>query len=121
MMVRCVVPPHRILLTCGSLLAKRQFERIFGLFADPKPPAEVNVTWSGYQDNVIARRSTDRHEGRKLLDAAIDALSSELPAGLVELKRLGRTLWRRSRPMRGPTAPERRTRRRNRSTAGLSI
>lgn len=96
MMVRCVVPPHRILLTCGSLLAKRQFERIFGLFADPKPPAEVNVTWSGYQDNVIARRSTDRHEGRKLLDAAIDALSSELPAGLVELKRLGRTLWRRA-------------------------
>lgn len=76
MMVRCVVPPHRILLTCGSLLAKRQFERIFDLFADPKPPAEVNVTWSVYQDNVIARRSTDRHEGRRLLDAAIIGASS---------------------------------------------
>lgn len=49
-----------------------------------------------YQDIVSAYRTADRDEGKKLLRRIIDALTTNLPTGLVELRRLGRTLKRRA-------------------------
>src|SRR5699024_6741867 len=66
-----------------------------GLFADSSF-TEVEVTWAVYQDIVNAYRTADRNEGKKLLRTVIDALTTNLPTELVELKRLGRTLKRRA-------------------------
>ena len=96
--VRSSPPPHSgrsTLHTGTSLLTTKQQERIAELFADPNY-TEVEVTWSVYQDIVTAYRNEDNSEGQRLLQAVIDALSSGLPTGLVELKRLGRTLKRRA-------------------------
>ncbi|WP_407060780.1 transposase [Brevibacterium aurantiacum] len=68
---------------------------IVGLFADPNY-TEFEVTWGVYQDIVNAYRNDDKGEGQRLLQAVIDALSSGLPTGFVELKRLGRTFKRRA-------------------------
>ncbi|TGD36224.1 transposase, partial [Brevibacterium aurantiacum] len=81
--------------TGADLLTTKQQERIAGLFADSSF-TEVEVTWAVYQDIVNAYRTADRNEGKKLLRTVIDALTTNLPTGLVELKRLGRTLKRRA-------------------------
>ena len=44
-------------------------------------------------------------EGKKLLQAVIDVLSAGLPAGLIELRRLGRTLKRRAAVLAFFTGP----------------
>ncbi|MBG9333966.1 transposase, partial [Corynebacterium belfantii] len=56
----------------------------------------VEVTWAVYQDIVSAYRTNDGNEGKKLLQLVIDDLMTNLPTGLVELKRLGRILKRRA-------------------------
>ncbi|MDN6193210.1 MAG: ISL3-like element ISBli1 family transposase, partial [Brevibacterium sp.] len=86
---------RRTLHTGTDLLTRRQQERIVSLFADANL-TEVEVTWAIYQDIVAAYRAEDRSEGKKLLQAVIDVLSAGLPAGLIELRRLGRTLKRRA-------------------------
>jgi transposase len=86
---------RRTLHTGADLLTRRQQERIAGLFADSNF-TEVEVTWAVYQDIVAAYRAEDRSGGKESLQTIIDALSAGLPAGLVELKRLGRTLKRRA-------------------------
>lgn len=45
---------------------------------------------------MSAYRTNDANEGKKLLQLVIDDLMTNLPTGLVELKRLGRTLKRRA-------------------------
>jgi transposase len=86
---------RRTLHTGADLLTTKQQERIAGLFADSSF-TEVEVTWAVYQDIVNAYRTADRNEGKKLLRTVIDALTTNLPTELVELKRLGRTLKRRA-------------------------
>ena len=86
---------RKTLYTGTELLTSKQQAKIVRLFADPNL-TEVEVTWSVYQDVVTAYRTADRGEGQKLLQAVIDALGSGLPAGLVKLRRLGRTLKRRA-------------------------
>ncbi|MCI4013142.1 transposase, partial [Brevibacterium sp. ZH18] len=86
---------RRTLHTGTDLLTTKQQERIAGLFADSSS-IEVEVTWAVYQDIVSAYRTADRNEGKKLLSTVIDTLTTNLPTGLVELKRLGRTLKRRA-------------------------
>ncbi|WP_193084328.1 ISL3 family transposase [Brevibacterium aurantiacum] len=86
---------RRTLHTGTDLLTRRQQERIASLFADANL-TEVEVTWALYQDIVAAYRAEDRSEGKRLLQAVIDVLSAGLPAGLTELRRLGRTLKRRA-------------------------
>ncbi|WP_346036004.1 transposase, partial [Brevibacterium picturae] len=86
---------RRTLHTGTDLLTRRQQERIASLFADANL-TEVEVTWAIYQDIVAAYRAEDRSEGKRLLQAVIDVLSAGLPAGLIELRRLGRTLKRRA-------------------------
>ena len=86
---------RRTLHTGTSLLTTKQQARIVRLFADDNL-TEVEVTWSVYQDIVAAYRAEDRSEGKRLLQEVIDTLASGLPPGLIELKRLGRTLKRRA-------------------------
>lgn len=86
---------RRTLHTGADLLTAKQQERIVGLFADANFTA-VEVTWAVYQDIVSAYRTNDGNEGKKLLQSVIDDLTTNLPTGLVELKRLGRTLKRRA-------------------------
>lgn len=86
---------RKTLHTGTDLLTRRQQERIANLFADLNL-TEVEVTWAVYQNIVAAHRADDRSKGKRLLKAVIDVLSSGLPAGLVELRRLGRTLKRRA-------------------------
>lgn len=86
---------RRTLHTGTDLLTRRQQARIARLFADANL-TEVEVTWAIYQDIVAAYRAEDRSEGKRLLQAVIDALSAGLPTGLVELRRLGGTLKRRA-------------------------
>ena len=86
---------RRTLHTGADLLTAKQQERIVDLFADANFTA-VEVTWAVYQDIVSAYRTNDGNEGKKLLQTVIDDLTTNLPTGLVELKRLGRTLKRRA-------------------------
>ena len=53
------------------------------------PGASIKTSWLAY-------RAEDRSEGKRLLQEVIDVLASGLPPGLIELKRLGRTLKRRA-------------------------
>jgi transposase len=45
---------------------------------------------------VAAYRCEDRHEGRRQMQRLIDCLASGVPAALVELRHLGRTVKKRS-------------------------
>lgn len=82
---------RRSLPTGIGLLTRRQQEKVVCIFADPIL-TEIEVTWGVYQDIVTDNRTADRFEGQRPLRAVINALS----AGLVELKRLGRTLKKRA-------------------------
>lgn len=76
-------------------LTRRQQERIAKRFANANL-AEVELTWAVYQYIVAAYRAEDRSEGKRLVQAVIDVLSSGLSVGLVELRGLGWTLKRRA-------------------------
>lgn len=85
---------RRVLHTGVKLLTDRQWERIDALFA-ADDHVELEVTWGVYQELITAYRSKDRAEGKQILTALIESLCTGVPACLVELKRLGRTLNRR--------------------------
>ncbi|MEY9260550.1 transposase, partial [Brevibacterium epidermidis] len=86
---------RRTLHTGCQLLTERQQQRIVALFADDKH-ADVEVTWSVFQDIITAYRNLDRTAGKKSLQSIIESISSGVPSGLVELRRLGRTLKKRA-------------------------
>jgi transposase len=56
----------------------------------------VEATWSVYQDFIQAYREPDKKLGRWLMTRAIGRLTSGLPAGLEELRSLGRTMKARA-------------------------
>jgi len=82
---------RRTLHTGCQLLTERQQQRIVALFADDNH-ADVEVTWSVFQDIITAYRNPDRAAGKKSLQSIIESISSGVPAGLVELRRLGRNI-----------------------------
>jgi transposase len=82
---------RRTLHTGLKLLTDSQWNRLDRLF-DTDEHIHVEVTWSVYQRPVIAYRDGDRAAGRHDLAALIESLRTGVPAGLVELRRLGRTL-----------------------------
>ena len=49
-----------------------------------------------FQDIITAYRNLDRTSGKKSLQSIIESISSGVPSGLVELRRLGRTLKKRA-------------------------
>ena len=86
---------RRTLHTGCQLLTETQQKRIVGLFADENH-ADVEVTWSVFQDIIAAYRNPDRAAGKTALQTVIESISSGVPAGLVELRKLGRTLKKRA-------------------------
>jgi hypothetical protein len=85
----------RILHTGAGLLTEKQQTRLEELFADEQH-VEVEATWGIYQRMVTAYREPDRGLGKFVMQQLIDSLTSGIPAGLVELRKLGRTLKQRA-------------------------
>jgi len=86
---------RRTLHTGQELLTDAQHNRLKALFANDDY-ADVQATWTIYQQMIAAYRHPDRACGRKLMATLIESLSSGVPTKLIELRRLGRTLKRRA-------------------------
>ncbi len=86
---------RRTLSTGADLLNDKQKDRLDTLF-DGDEHVEVEVTWSVYQRMIAAYREPDRAEGRELMVKLIESVSHGVPAALVEITKLGRTLKRRA-------------------------
>lgn len=86
---------RRTLLTGAGLLTEKQHTRLDALFADERH-VEVLATWGVYQDMITAYRETDRGLGRFFLQDTINRIGVGVPAGLVEVRKLARTLKQRA-------------------------
>ena len=86
---------RRTLHTGQELLTDAQHNRLKALFANDDY-ADVQATWTIYQQMIAAYRHPDRACGRKVMATLIESLSSGVPTKLIELRRLGRTLKRRA-------------------------
>ena len=86
---------RRILHAGAQLLTDRQQTRLEALFAVSEH-VEVEATWGIYQRVIAAYREPDRKTAKKLMTAVIDSVSSGVPAALVEVRKLGRTLKQRA-------------------------
>ena len=85
---------RRILHTGIKLLTDRQWSRLEALFTADEH-VEVETTWMIYQQLITAYRCKKRSEGKQILTDLIESIRTGVPACLVELKKLGRTLNRR--------------------------
>ena len=104
---------RRVLRTGVDLLTDRQWARLQAVFADERH-LEVQTTWAVYQRIVAAYRHDNRPAARTYLAAVINTISHSVPADLMELATLGRTLKRRAadvlatlRPTRDQQRPHR--------------
>ena len=86
---------RRTLHTGAGLLTDKQQTRLQELFA-LEEHVPVEATWGIYQRMIAAYREKDRSLGRAAMEALIDAVSHGVPAGLDELRKLGRTLKARA-------------------------
>ena len=86
---------RRTLHTGTSLLTDKQKTRLDALFADDDHVA-VEVAWAAYQRMITAYRDPDPTRGHDLMTKLIASLSSGVPAALIELRSLGRTLKQRA-------------------------
>ena len=86
---------RRTLHTGRELLNARQKTRLDALFAGDDH-AEVEVTWSVYQQMITAYREADRVKGRHLMESLIASISHGVPGALKEVVTLGRTLKKRA-------------------------
>ena len=86
---------RRTLLTGAGLLNEKQHTRLDALFADERH-VEVLATWGIYQDMITAYREKDRRLGRFFLQVTINRIGDGVPAGLVEVRKLARTLKQRA-------------------------
>ncbi|MGO2520538.1 MAG: ISL3 family transposase [Microbacterium sp.] len=86
---------RRTLHTGDALLTEKQVTRIQVLFADEQH-VEVEATWGIYQRMIAAYREPDKKLGKQAMQAVIDAVATGVPARLVELRKLGRTLKKRA-------------------------
>jgi transposase len=86
---------RRTLHTGAGLLTDKQHTRLDALFTNDAH-VEVEVTWAAYQQMITAYREPDPTHGRDLMQQLITSLSRGVPARLVELRTLGRTLAKRA-------------------------
>ena len=86
---------RRTLSTGADLLTDKQQQRISALFTDDAH-VEVEATWGVYQAMVAAYRDSDRKHGKTRMQKLIDTLSAKVPAALVEIRTLGRTMKKRA-------------------------
>jgi transposase len=77
------------------LLTDRQVARLETLFADEHHVA-VEATHGIYQRMITAYRQEDRKLGKFLMQCVIDTVADGVPASLVEVRKLGRTLTKRA-------------------------
>lgn len=81
--------------TGASLLTEKQKIRLDAVFA-VEEHVEVEATWGIYQRIVAAYREPDKKKAKQIMQAVIDAVTTGVPAALVELRKLGRTLKQRA-------------------------
>ena len=86
---------RRSLRTGADLLTKRQDHKLQRVFAADEH-VEVEATWGIYQKIVAAYRCPSKPTGKQMLTEVIAALRRGIPAKLLELQKLGRTLNRRA-------------------------
>ena len=86
---------RRTLSTGDDLLTEKQRARLTALFA-AEEHLEVEATWGIYQRMIVAYRDHDRPRGRATMTALIESVATGVPAALVELRQLGRTLKQRA-------------------------
>ncbi|GAA4490416.1 ISL3 family transposase [Microbacterium panaciterrae] len=86
---------RRTLHTGEGLLDDRQAERLMILFTDIDH-APVEATWGIYQRIIAAYRDPDKKKGKTMMRAVIDDITRGVPAGLTEIRKLGRTMKRRA-------------------------
>ncbi len=86
---------RRTLHTGASLLTEKQHARLEAVFAIEEH-VEVEATWGIYQRIVAAYREPDKKKAKQLMRDLIDAVTAGVPAALVEIRRLGRTLKQRA-------------------------
>ncbi|WP_082784334.1 ISL3 family transposase, partial [Microbacterium laevaniformans] len=86
---------RRTLHTGASLLTEKQHARLEAVFAIEEH-IEVEATWGIYQRIVAAYREPDKKKAKQLMRDLIDAVTAGVPAALVEIRRLGRTLKQRA-------------------------
>jgi transposase len=85
---------RRTLLKGVDLLTDQQVARLEALFADERY-AEVEATWGVYQKTILAYRHQDKQFGRWYLQQTIEAITTAVPATLVEIRKLAVTLTKR--------------------------
>ena len=86
---------RRALHAGAHFLTDKQRARLEAVFT-VEEHVEVEATWGIYQRIVAAYREPDKVKGKQMMQAVIDALRSGVPAALVEIRRLGRTLKQRA-------------------------
>ena len=86
---------RRTLHTGADLLTEKQTARLEAVFAIEEH-VEVEATWGIYQRIVAAYREPDKKKAKQMMHAAIDAITTGVPAALVEIRRLGRTMRQRA-------------------------
>lgn len=86
---------RRTLHTGADLLTDKQQARLFAVF-EGKDHVEVEATWGIYQRIIAAYREPDKKKGKQMMKAVIDSVITGVPAALVEIRRLGRTLKQRA-------------------------
>ena len=86
---------RRTLHTGAALLTDKQHARLDAVFAIDAH-AHLKATWDIYQRMIDAYRQDDRAAGKNLMQAVIETASRAVPAALVEIRKLGRTLKRRA-------------------------
>ena len=86
---------RRTLHTGADLLTDKQHTRLQALFCDERHVA-VEATWGIYQRMIAAYRTPEKTKGKNMMRTVIDTVASAVPAGLRELRKLGRTLKKRA-------------------------
>lgn len=86
---------RKTLRTGVDLLTPGQGSKLDRVFGSDEH-VELEATWSVYQKVVAAYRCGSKSAGKAMLAEVIDSLRRGIPAKLVELKKLGRTLNRRA-------------------------
>ncbi len=86
---------RRTLHTGADLLTDRQRVRLDAVFASEEH-VEVEATWGIYQRIVAAYREADKTKAKQMMQLVIEAITTAVPAALVEIRTLGRTMTQRA-------------------------
>ena len=85
---------RRVARTRAGLLTQKQWFRLLDVFGDDCH-APFEITWEAYQRVIDAYQAPAASDGKQIMAGLIDAIKTGVPAGLEELRTLGRTLHRR--------------------------